>query len=84
VKKIDFTHLITREVIANDKKHMGHIDGFDNIDVIIKNGLFNPSYYKIPREKVDSYQNGKVLLSISEQDAKRQFMAKYPGYFKNN
>ncbi|MGH9964396.1 MAG: hypothetical protein ACRD5E_06175 [Nitrososphaeraceae archaeon] len=83
MKKIDFTHLITKEVLTNDKKHMGHVDGFDNIYVIVKNGLFNPRYYKIPQEKVDSYQNGKVLLNISEQDTKRQFKRKYPGYFKD-
>jgi hypothetical protein len=81
--KIDFTRLITKEVLTNDKKHMGHVDGFDNLYVIVKNGLFNPRYYKIPREKVDSYQNGKVLLNISEQDTKRQFKRKYPGYFKD-
>jgi hypothetical protein len=79
MKKIDFTQLITKEVLTNDKKHMGHVDGIDNIYVIVKNGLFNPRYYKIPREKVDSYQNGKVLLNISEQDTKRQFKRKYPG-----
>jgi hypothetical protein len=83
MKKIDFTQLITKEVLTNDKKHMGHVDGIDNIYVIVKNGLFNPRYYKIPREKVDSYQNGKVLLNISEQDTKRQFKRKYPGYFKD-
>jgi hypothetical protein len=82
--KIDFTRLITKEVLTNDKKHMGHIDGFDNLYVTVKNGLFNPRYYKIPREKVDSYQNGKVLLNISEQDTKRQFKRTYPGYFKDN
>jgi hypothetical protein len=82
--KIDFTRLITKEVLTNDKKHMGHIDGFDNLYVIVKNGLFNPRYYRIPREKVDSYQNGKVLLNISEQDTKRQFKRAYPGYFKDN
>jgi hypothetical protein len=81
--KIDFTRLITKEVLTNDKKHMGHVDGFDNLYVIVKNGLFNPRYYKIPREKVDSYQNGKVLLNISEQDTKRQFKRRYPGYFKD-
>lgn len=81
--KIDFTRLITKEVLTNDKKHMGHVDGFDNLYVIVKNGLFNPRYYKIPREKVDSYQNGKVLLNLSEQDTKRQFKRKYPGYFKD-
>lgn len=81
--KIDFTRLITKEVLTNDKKHMGHVDGFDNLYVIVKNGLFNPRYYKIPRENVDSYQNGKVLLNLSEQDTKRQFKRKYPGYFKD-
>jgi hypothetical protein len=81
--KIDFTRLITKEVLTNDNKHMGHVDGFDNLYVIVKNGLFNPRYYKIPRENVDSYQNGKVLLNISEQDTKRQFKRTYPGYFKD-
>jgi hypothetical protein len=64
------TQLITKEVLTNDRKHLGHIDGFDNINIIVKNGLFNPQYYKIPRAKVGSYQNGKVLLNISEQDTK--------------
>ena len=77
-----YTQLITKEVLTNDRKHLGHVDGFDNINIIVKNGLFNPQYYKIPRAKVDGYQNGKVLLNISEQDTKRQFKRKYPGYFK--
>jgi hypothetical protein len=51
---------------------LGNVDGFDNINIIVKNGVFNPQYYKIPRAKVDGYQNGKVLLNISEQDTKRQ------------
>ena len=67
MKKIDFTQLITKKVLTNDKKHLGHVDGLG----------------KIPREKVDSYQDGKVLLNISEQDTKKQFKRKYPGYFKD-
>jgi hypothetical protein len=27
--------------------------------------IVNPQYYKIPRAKVEGYQNGKVLLNIS-------------------
>ena len=64
------TQLITKEVLTNDRKLLGHVDGFNNINIIVKNGLFNPQYYKIPRAKVGSYQNGKVLLNISEQDTK--------------
>jgi hypothetical protein len=64
-------------------KHVGHVDGLDDRYFIVKEGLFKPKYYKIPREKVISYQHGKVLLDISEQDTKKQFKRKYPGYFKN-
>ena len=70
VDEAPYTQLITEEVLTNDKKHLGHVDGFDNINIIVKNGLFNPQYYKIPRAKVDGYQNGKVVLNISEQDTK--------------
>jgi sporulation protein YlmC with PRC-barrel domain len=83
-KLVDEAHniqLITKEVLSNDRKYLGHVDGYDNVNIIVKDGLFNPQYYKIPRAKVDGYQNGKVLLNISEQDTKRQFKRIYPGYF---
>ncbi|MGH9987815.1 MAG: hypothetical protein ACRD8W_28065 [Nitrososphaeraceae archaeon] len=83
MKKIDFTQLITKEVLTNDKKHLGHVDGLESVYFIVKDGLFSPRYYKIPREKVDGYQDGKVLLNISEQDTKEQFKRKYPGYFED-
>ena len=83
MKKIDFTQLITKEVLTNDKKHIGHVDGLDSVYFIVKDGLFNPRYYKIPREKVDSYQDGKVLLNISKREVKQQFKRRYPGYFKD-
>ncbi|MGH9952675.1 MAG: hypothetical protein ACRD5J_13700 [Nitrososphaeraceae archaeon] len=83
MKKLDFARFITKEVFTNDKKYLGHIDGFDNLYIVVKDGLFNPQYYKIPREKVDGHRNGKILLSITEQDTKSQFKRKYPGYFKD-
>ena len=70
-------------VLTNDKKHLGHVDGLGSVYLIVKDGLFSPRYYRIPREKVDSYQDGKVPLNISEQDTKKQFRRKYPGYFKD-
>lgn len=83
MKEIDFAQLITKEVLSNDKKQMGHVDGLDDTYLMVKDGLVSPSYYKIPRGKVDGYQDGKVLLNISKQDMKKQFKRKYPGYFRD-
>ena len=81
--KIDFTQLITKQVVSSDKKVIGRVDGLDDRYLIVKNGLFNPRYYGIPREKVDSYQAGKVWVDISEHEIKKQFKRKFPGYFKD-
>jgi hypothetical protein len=29
MEEIDFAQLITKEVLSNDKKQMGHVDGLD-------------------------------------------------------
>ncbi|MGA6991746.1 MAG: DUF2171 domain-containing protein [Nitrososphaeraceae archaeon] len=81
MNKIDFIQLITKEVLTNDKEHTGHVDGLDDTYIIVKDGLIDPNYYKIPRKYVISYQDGKVLLNISKREVK-QFEQKYPGYFK--
>ena len=46
MKEIDFAQLITKEVLSNDKKQMGHVDGLDDTYLIVKDGLVSPSYYK--------------------------------------
>ena len=83
MEKIDFTQLITKQVVSNDKKLVGHVDGLNDTYLIVKDGFFSPSYYRIPREKVDRYQAGKVLLNVSEHDIKNQYKRKFPGYFKD-
>jgi hypothetical protein len=84
MEKIDFTQLITKQIVSSDKKPVGRVDGLDDSYLIVKDGLFNPSYYKIPREKVIRYQAGKVLLGISEEEIKKLFKRKFPGYFKDD
>ena len=84
MEKIDFTRLITKQVVSSDKKSVGRVDGLDDRYLIVKDGLFNPSYYKIPREKVNRYHSGEVLIDISEQDIKKLFKRKFPGYFKDD
>ncbi len=84
MEKIDFTRLITKQVVSSDKKSVGRVDGLDDRYLIVKDGLFNPRYYKIPREKVNRYHAGEVLLDISEQEIKKLFKRKFPGYFKDD
>jgi hypothetical protein len=81
VEKIDFTRLITKQVVSSDKKSVGRVDGLDDRYLIVKDRLFNPRYYKIPREKVNRYHAGEVLLDISEQDRPGCIR---PGYFKDD
>jgi sporulation protein YlmC with PRC-barrel domain len=83
VSKAHYTQLITKEVLTNDRKYLGHVDGFDNTNIIVKSGIVNPQYYKIPRAKVDSYQDGKVVLSVTGQDIEKHFGIKYPGYLND-
>jgi hypothetical protein len=49
MKKIAITQLITKEVLSNDMKHVGDVDGLGDKYFIVKDGLINPKYYKIPR-----------------------------------
>jgi hypothetical protein len=36
MKEIDFAQLITKEVLSNDKKQVGHVDGLDDTYLIVK------------------------------------------------
>jgi hypothetical protein len=36
MKEIDFAQLITKEVLSNDKKQVGHVDGLDDAYLIVK------------------------------------------------
>jgi hypothetical protein len=83
MRLLDWTKIITREVLSRDKKCLGHVDGLEDTEFIVKDGLIKPKYYKIPRDRVEGYREGKVLLGISEQDVKKQFRRNNPGYFKD-
>jgi hypothetical protein len=81
MKIFDWAKIITREVLSSDKKYIGHVDGLDNIAIIVKGGLLKP---RIPRDKVGDYQEGRVILTVSEQDIKKQFGKESPGYFNDS
>ena len=84
MKIFDWAKIITREVLSSDKKYVGHVDGLDNIAIIVKGGLLKPRYYRIPRDKIGDYREGRVILTVSEQDIKKQFGRESPGYFNDS
>ncbi len=45
-------------------------------------GVLDPSKV-IDNTTSGIYQDGKVLLNVSNQDMKKQFKRKYPGYFRD-
>lgn len=64
MKEIDFAQLITKEVLSNDKKQMGHVDGLDDTYLIVKDGLVSPSYLKYLEEKWMATKTGKYCLTF--------------------
>lgn len=80
---LDLTKIITKGVFSSDNKHVGHVDGFDDANLIVKDGLIKPRYYIIPRDSIEGYEEGKVVLRVSDHDIKMQFRRKNPGYFED-
>lgn len=79
---LDWNQIVTKSVETSDGKELGKVDGLEDLDFIVKEGLIDPKYYKIPRDKVESYNNGKVRLSLSEEQAKAEFERSSPEYYK--
>jgi hypothetical protein len=77
----DWNQIVTKSVETSDGKDIGKVDGLEDIEFVVKDGLIDPKYYRIPREDVESYENGKVKLSLSEDDVKTQFERSNPGYY---
>jgi hypothetical protein len=81
MESLDSSIIITKEVLSSDKKHIGHADGLDNKNLIVKDGLIRHRYYIIPRESIKDYEDGKVVLKDSQQVIKKRSRRKFPGYF---
>jgi hypothetical protein len=66
--QFDWNEIISKPVITADDKSIGHIDGIMETEFIVKQRLFNPHYYRIPRDSVFSYNHGGVKLKLSEEE----------------
>jgi hypothetical protein len=80
--KFDWNQIVTKPVETSDGKNLGKVDGLEDFDFVVKDGLIDPKYYIIPRNRVKAYENGKVRLTLSEEQVKSRFERSSPGYYR--
>lgn len=80
-RDFDWSEIITKPVYTTDDKHVGHVDGLEDQQFIIKDKIIHARYYRLDRELLEKYQDGKVKLKITEQELKSKYKRDHPGYF---
>jgi hypothetical protein len=80
--EFEWNEIVTKPVITSDGKEIGNVDGLEDTEFVVKDGLIDPKFYRIPRNKVESYDDGKVRLALSEDLVKSQFERNSPGYYE--
>jgi hypothetical protein len=76
----DWNDSMTKPVISSDGRHLGSVDGLEDLYLIVKDGSTEQRHYWIPRSKVNGYHDEKVWLAISEEQVKSQFARRNAGY----
>ncbi len=77
----DWNEIVTKSVETSDGKDIGNVDGLEDTRFVVKDGIIDPKYYRIPRDEVDSYNDGRVRLKLSEHEVKARFERSNPGYY---
>jgi len=80
-RDFDWNEIITKSVQTSDGKHVGHVDGLSKRVFIVKDKILHARYFLVPRDKLESYDNGKVLLNIPEDVLNSKYRRDRPGYF---
>ena len=69
-RDFDWGEIITKPVYTSDNTHVGHVDGLEADQFIVKDKIIHAKYYRMDRELLETYQDGKVTLRINEQETK--------------
>ena len=80
-RDFDWGEIMTKPVYTVDDKHVGHIDGLESDQFIVKDKIIHARYYRLDRELLEEYQDGKVKLKITEQELNSKYKRDRPGYF---
>ena len=81
--EFDWNQIVTKPVITSDEKEIGKVDGLEDKEFVVKDGLIDPKFYRIRRDKVESYDDGKVRLALSQDQVKSQFERNSSGYYES-
>ena len=81
-KEFDWNEIVTKPVITSNSKEIGKVDGLEDNEFVVKDGLIDPKFYRIPRNKIELYDDGKVKLALSEDQVKSQYERNSPGYYE--
>jgi hypothetical protein len=64
-RDFDWGEIITKPVYTSDDKHVGHVDGLEEEQFVVKDKIIHARYYRVNRELLEKYQDGKVKLNIT-------------------
>ena len=77
----DWGEIMTKPVYTVDDNHVGHVDGLENEQFVVKDKIIHARYYRLDRELLKVYQDEKVKLKITEQELNSKYKRKHPEYF---
>ena len=80
-RDFDWGKIITKPVYTVDDKHVGNVDGLENEQFILKDRIIDARYYRLDRELLEEYKDGKVKLKITEEELNSKYRRDRPGYF---
>jgi hypothetical protein len=81
-RDFDWVQIISKPVYTSDNKHVGHVDGVEDVQFIIKDKIIHAKYYRVDRKLLETYQDGKVILKITEKELNSRYEKDRPGYFR--
>lgn len=80
-RDFDWGEIITKPVYTSDDKHVGHVDGLESDQFVVKDKIIHSKYYRMDRDLLETYHDGKVTLKITEQELKSKYEKDSPEYF---
>jgi hypothetical protein len=81
-QSFDWGRIITKPVYTSDNKHVGHVDGLDDEHFIIKYKIIHAKYYEVDRDLLETFEQGKVRLKISEEELNSKCTKEGPSILK--
>ena len=84
-RHFDWNQIVTKSVETSDGKDLGKVDGLEDLYFVVKDGIIDPEYYRIPREKLARYDGDKVILSLNNDEVKSaEHQKSNPGYYRRD